>query len=148
MKKQILIIGAAIAMISAANAQEIPQNQVPSVIVNDFHKQFPKATDIEWEMDGSTYHVEFELRWNIDHEIWYTTDGKISKHKEDISQKELPKAVLNSIEVNFKGYSIDDLERITDNGSIFYKMEMKNLIKKDWDIVINSNGKIINQIVD
>ena len=148
MKKQILIIGAALAMISAVNAQEIPQNQVPSVILNDFHQQFPKATDIEWEMDGSSHHVEFELGWNIDHEIWYTTDGKISKHKEEISKKELPKAVQNSIEANFKGYSIDDLERITDNSDTFYKMELKNLIKKDWDVIFNASGKIISQIVD
>lgn len=76
MKKKILIIAAVIGITFTSQAQDILQSQIPSVIQNQFNSQFPKATAVEWEMDGSYYSVEFELTWNIDHEVWYNTEGK------------------------------------------------------------------------
>ena len=64
MNKQILSIGVALLIGSIAQAQDIPQSQVPSIIVNKFNKEFPKASDIEWEMDGNLYNVDFEMGWN------------------------------------------------------------------------------------
>lgn len=148
MKKQILIFSALLASAFCLQAQDIAQSQVPSVIVNKFHKQFPKATDIEWEMDGFLYNVDFEIGWNTDHEIWYDAEGKIVKHKEDISKSELPETVSKGIQTNFNGYTIDDLERITDNGNVFYKMELNSLLKEDWDVVMDADGKVLSKIAD
>lgn len=148
MKKQILILGVTIAIASIVRAQDIPQSQVPSVIVNEFNKQFPKATDVEWEMVDNFYNVDFEIGWNTDHEVWYNTEGKIVKHKEDISKSELPKAVNDRIRADFSSHSINDLERISDNGQIIYKMELNALTKPDWEIVIDSEGKILSKIAD
>ncbi len=148
MKTKILIIGTTLAVLSTLQAQDIPQNQVPSVIVNEFNKEFSKATDIEWEMDGNLYNVDFEIGWNIDHEVWYNTEGKIVKHKKDISKKELPKTVKNRLEKSFKGYTIDDLEQITDNKETVYKMELKSLTKTDWDIVIDASCNVLSKIAD
>lgn len=148
MKKQILILGTAIAIASVSQAQDISQSQVPSVIVNEFNKQFPKATDVEWEMDGSLYNVDFEIGWNIDHEVWYNAEGKTVKHKEDIAKSEMPKAVNDRIQADFSGYSIDDLKRITDNGKTVYKMELNALTQQDWEIVIDADGKVLNKMAD
>ncbi|WP_047245511.1 PepSY-like domain-containing protein [Maribacter thermophilus] len=148
MKKQVLFIGILIATVFSSQAQDLVQNQVPSVILNKFHEQFAKATDIEWEMDGLLYNVEFEIGWNTDHEIWYDTEGNIIKHKEDISRSELPEAVRNVIKTNFKGYTIDDLERITDNGKVCYKMELNSLVKEDWDVVMDVDGTVLSKIAD
>ncbi|MAU17001.1 MAG: hypothetical protein CMH46_15845 [Muricauda sp.] len=148
MKKQLLVFGTTLAIALTTQAQDIPQSQVPSVIVNEFNKQFPKATDVEWEMDGSLYNVEFEIGWNIDHEVWYNAEGKVVKHKEDISKSELPKAVIDRIKTDFKGYSIDDLERISDNGKVVYKMELDALTLQDFDVVVDSKGKILSKIAD
>lgn len=148
MEKQVLFIGILIATVFSSQAQDLVQNQVPSVILNKFHEQFAKATDIEWEMDGLLYNVEFEIGWNTDHEIWYDTEGNIIKHKEDISRSELPEAVRNVIKTNFKGYTIDDLERITDNGKVCYKMELNSLMKEDWDVVMDVDGTVLSKIAD
>ncbi|MAX79078.1 MAG: hypothetical protein CL843_02755 [Crocinitomicaceae bacterium] len=148
MKKQILILSTALTINLSIQAQDIPQSQVPSIILNQFNKQFPKATDVEWEMDSNFYNVDFEIGWSTDHEIWYNAEGKMVKHKEDISKSELPKAVNNRIQADFSGYSIDDLERITDNGKVIYKMELNALTQTDWDIVIDSEGKVISKIAD
>lgn len=148
MKRQLLIFGATIAMVATATAQDLSQNQVPSVIVNHFNKQFPKATDVEWEMDGNLYNVDFETGWSIDHEVWYTKEGKMVKHKEDISVDELPKSVSQTLNTTFKGYSVKDVERIAENGQVVYKMELKALMQQDWDVVIDANGKLLSKIAD
>lgn len=139
---------AAIGAIHFSNAQDIPQHQVPSVILNQFNGQFPKATDIEWELDGSLYSVEFETGWNIDHTIWYGDDGKMVKHKEDISTNELPQGVKDKIKGDFKGYTIDDIERIADHGTIVYRIELNSLIHQDWDVVVDSEGTILAKMAD
>jgi len=147
MKKQFLIIGA-LGLFSFTQAQDISQSQVPSLVLNQFSSQFPKATDVEWEMDGNLYNVEFELGWNIDREVWYNPEGKIVKHKEDISRDKLPEAVNNRIKVDFSDYTIDDLEQITDNGRVIYKMELNSLLQQDWDVIIDATGKVISKIED
>ena len=48
-------------------AQDLTESQVPSVIVNNFKKEFPKASDVEWEKKGEQYNVEFEIGWGIDY---------------------------------------------------------------------------------
>lgn len=148
MKKKILIIAAVIGITFTTQAQDILQSQIPAVILNQFNSQFPKATDVEWEMDGSNYTVEFELNWNIDHEVWYNTEGKIVKHKEDISSSDLPKVVNERIQTDFSGYSIDDVERITDNGIVVYKMELNHLMQQDWDVVIDASGNVLSKMAD
>lgn len=148
MKKQILTIATLMATASALQAQDISQSQVPSVIVNEFSSQFSKATDVEWEMDGSLYKVDFEMSWNIDHEIWYNAEGKIIKCKEEIATSELPKAVKNRLKTDFKGYSINDLERIIDNGKEVYKMDLNALTQQDWDVVVDANGNVLSKMTD
>ncbi|HMS50815.1 MAG: PepSY-like domain-containing protein [Sphingobacteriales bacterium] len=148
MKKRILIFSVAICTLSAAQAQDIFQYQAPSVIVNEFSKQYPKATDVEWEIEGDFYKVDFETGWNVDHEIWYNAEGKMVKHKEDISKIELPKTVTDRIKTDFNGYTIDDLKRITDNGKIVYKMELNALMKRDWNVVIDTNGNVLSKMAD
>ncbi|SIS85727.1 Putative beta-lactamase-inhibitor-like, PepSY-like [Zobellia uliginosa] len=147
MQKQILFL-AALGTLSFSQAQDLPKSQVPSVILNRFNSQFPKATDVEWEMDGTLYNVEFEIGWNRDHDVWYDAEGKMVKQKEEIASKELPQAVHKTIETDFEGYSTDDVERITDEGKIFYKMELNSLLKQDWEVVFDANGNILSQIED
>src|SRR5699024_6696468 len=62
MKKVVLclVVFAIVCVTSKAVAQDIPQNQVPSVILNHFQQNFSKASDVEWEKDWDNYKVEFE----------------------------------------------------------------------------------------
>ena len=129
-------------------AQDIPQTQVPSEILNQFNSQFPDASNVEWEMKGDLYNVEFEIGWNIDHNVWYNAASEMVKHKEDISPDELPEAVNNRIKTDFNGYTIEDLKRITDNGVVVYKMELNSSQQQDWDVVIDAKGDVVNKKSD
>jgi len=128
---------------SVLYAQDIPKNQVPSVVLNQFNIDFPKAKDIDWEMEGNIYHVDFELGWDQDVEAWYESNGKLIRLEEELSRKsELPQAVIATIEKNFQSYEIDDVEKITENKNEYYKIELEKG-KKEITININKNGTLI-----
>ena len=147
MKKQVFL-ATAIAMFGFANAQDIPQSQVPSVILSSFNTNFPKAQDIEWEMEGTQYKVDFETGWSVDHEVWYSANGEMVKHKEDISPRELPESVNKTINTKYVNYSIDSPQRITEGQHVYYKVDFDSLLNQDWEVVMDANGNELSKMAD
>lgn len=123
-------------------AQDIPKSKVPAVIINNFNKEFPKANDIEWEMEGDLYNVEFEIGWFTDYEAWYNVSGKLVKQTQEISKSDIPKAVANAIKTQYSEYRIDDAKKIIENGVETYKIELEKW-DEDFDVIFTENGKII-----
>lgn len=123
-------------------AQDVPESQVPSVIVNNFKKEFPKATDIEWERQGDQYKVEFEIGWDIDYDAWYNASGELIRYIMEISTSEIPEAVQTAIRNEYPGYRIDDAEKITENGVETYKVEVEKG-KEEIDLVFSKDGKLL-----
>jgi hypothetical protein len=123
-------------------AQDVPESEVPSVIVNSFKKEFPKARDVEWELKGDQYNVEFEIGFFSDYEAWFDSSGKLLKYTEEISKSDLPEAVKETIKSQFAGYRIDDAEKIVENGVETYEVEIE---KKDDErkLVFTKDGTIL-----
>ncbi|HRN56268.1 MAG TPA: PepSY-like domain-containing protein [Agriterribacter sp.] len=130
-----------------AAAQDIPQSQVPSVVLNHFKQTFPKAFDVEWEIKGNRYCVEFETKLSKDHEACYDNSGRLLRHKEDITKRKLPAAIQSAIKSNFNGYRIDDIKKITTGSTIEYIVELQSL-KDDLKVVFDEKGKILKQYAD
>lgn len=147
MKKHILLFTALICL-SYSQAQDIPQSSVPSIILSRFNLNFPEAQDIEWEMKGTLYNVEFETGWNTDHEAWYSTDGKLVKHKEDINAGDLPESVSKRIVKDFEGYSTEELQRITKGKEVVYDVELESYLHQDLEIIFSATGDVLSKMVD
>ncbi|MFC0426708.1 PepSY-like domain-containing protein [Chryseobacterium scophthalmum] len=148
MKNLILTISILGLSITNISAQDIRQSEVPSVILNHFQKSFPKAADIDWEIKGNYYEVEFETGFlGDDHKILYSRDGKLVRHEEEISKSNLPKTVLASIKRSFNGYRTDDIKKITEGGKVIYNVELKNY-SQEWKVVFDAQGRILQQKED
>jgi len=148
MKKQITLLATALTLSSTATfAQDINPSEVPSVVANSFKKEFPKASDIDWELDGDNYNVDFEIGWGIDHEIWYDAAGKMIKHEEEISKGDLPKEVTSKISTDFKDLRIDGAKKITEGMQVTYKVELENFTE-EWKVFFSSTGEVLHRIND
>ncbi|SFA81536.1 PepSY-like domain-containing protein [Algoriphagus aquimarinus] len=148
MKKQFTILATAITLISTGTfAQDINPNQVPSVVANSFKREFPKASDIEWELDGQNYNVDFEIGWGTDHEIWYDAAGYMLKHEEEIPKGELPKSVATTIDSEFKDLRIDEAKKITEGKQVTYEVELENFTE-EWKVFFSSTGEVLHKIND
>lgn len=129
-----------------AFAQDIPQSEVPSIILNAFKQHFPKASGIEWERKGEMYEAEFKIG-TADYEVFYNSSGKLMRVKNDIAESELPAVVSSAIKKDFPGYRIKDLEKIDEQGVVTYKMELKKL-NEEWDVVYDASGKLLSKVAD
>ena len=132
----------------AACGQNISQTKVPAVVVNSFQQQYPKTNDVEWERKGSLYEVEFETGLSgVDHKILLDSLGKITYHKVDINESELPEQVKSSISQQFAGYRVDDVKKIESNGLVTYTAELKKK-PEEWKITFGFDGKILDKTPD
>lgn len=137
-----------ILFVGSVFGQKLHKSQVPSVIINNFYQQFPKAMDVEWKLEKSEYVVDFETGIRFyDHTIWYDKTGKILRHKEEIPSSQLPAAVSKTLKDEFKGYYTSDITRYTNGKKITYSVEMKKL-SEEWKVNIDSEGKIISTKYD
>lgn len=123
-------------------AQDISKAQVPSIVLNQFDLEFPKANDVEWELENNVYHVEFELGWDKDLDAWYDNNGKRLRLQEEISKKQMPEAVLTTLKEKFPSYYIDDVDKITESNHIFYEVELEKN-RNEITILVNENGSLI-----
>ena len=141
-----LVIFYAVGLTFSADAQEIPQSQVPSVILNAFQGKFANATDVEWETKGELYKAEFDVN-KRGHDVWIDKTGKITKHKEDFPKKDLPQAVQQQITNEFKAYKLDDADKIEMDGKIFYQVELDGT-SDDRKVLFSADGKVQENTVD
>ncbi|MFV0554006.1 MAG: PepSY-like domain-containing protein [Mangrovibacterium sp.] len=137
MRKCSLIIGVLLLAFGAL-AKDIPASQVPSLVLNQFYIDFPKAKDVDWELDRGLYQVDFELSWTRDLEAWYTAEGKQVKLVEKITKRELPQAVLDVIGRDYKNHTVEDAYRITTNNVVTLKVELERWFADD-DITVHFN---------
>lgn len=140
--KAITFLAAILIGTTSLFAQDVPESQVPSVILNTFKKEFPKASDVEWEREGELYNVDFEIGFFTDYEAWFDASGKMIKYSEEISKSDLPNKVKDAIKKQFPGYHLDDIKKFTENNVETYHVE----IEKGNDerrLIFSKDGELI-----
>lgn len=142
--KNVKIIALALFATAAVSAQDLATNQIPANLNATFQKGYLNATDVEWEMDGANYKVEFELN-NMENEIWYSKDGSILKQEKELHKTELPSAVSMTIQSKYSNYKIDEIEMTEENGVKTYEVELEKWFSKDKKMMIAENGDILSE---
>lgn len=138
--KTLFVVLLLVAGQTLVNAQDIPQSEVPSVVLNAFQQKFSGAEDIEWENKGGLYKAEFEVG-SRDHEVSIDKTGKIIRHKEDFPKKQLPQAIQQQLATEFKAYKLDDADRIEIDGKIFYEVDLDGA-SGDREVLFTEDGKV------
>lgn len=133
---------------SALNAQSLSKKDMFSVILNNFQTAFPNATDVKWKKKDDQYKVEFEIGvWKNDHSAWYDLEGKLLRHEEEITKKNLPQKILEDLKKNYRWYWISEIEKITHENQTTYKVELDSFTK-EWEIYYDENGNMLKKIRD
>lgn len=132
--------------------------RTPQNVREQFKKDFPNATDIEWEghENRQCYLVEFELMgYGDDDDIYalYDKDGNLLMSMEEISLPLVPKEVKVGIRTHYgKGWGIedDDVDRITLATGTYYKFELENDYDDDDErnAIFDQSGRFIVDYID
>ncbi|MGJ8594155.1 MAG: PepSY-like domain-containing protein [Aquaticitalea sp.] len=146
--KNLKITALALFATVAMNAQDLKMTDVPSALTTSFQKTYTNVTDVEWEMEGENYKVEFEDANKMEHEIWYTKDGSIVKTEMEISKSQLPSEITKSIGSNYSGYKIDSIEMTEMGNKKTYEVELEKGWSTERTVVFDAAGKVLSDIED
>ena len=69
------------------------------------------------------------------------------KHEEDWQANYLPKGLNAKLASDFKGYRVDDIKKITDNGKVSYEIELKSSTQ-NWKAYYDNTGKLLRKVQD
>ena len=130
---------------AAVTAQDLQQNQIPESLNTAFQQDYPQATDVEWEMDGMNYKVEFDLG-KMDNEIYFTTDGNVLKSEMEMAEKDLPAAVAGTVKNKYPKYKVDEIEVTEENGVRTYEVELEKWFSDDIKLLLSEDGTLISEV--
>ena len=105
-------------------SQDIPANEVPSVVINALKAKFPEATGIDWEKKQDLYEAEFDFG-KTEFSVLIDSNGKLILHKQDIKKRDLPTNITSVLNSNYKKFRIDDVEKLEKDGITYYQAELK-----------------------
>lgn len=126
-------------------AQRVSPHQIPSVIINKFKRDYPKARDISWKVKGELYQVDFEIGFSTkDYKIIYHPSGDIIKTEQEISSVQLPSTIFQKIKQEFRNYQIKDIKKIVKDRATIFEFEAKSG-KTKWEITMDEKGNILNK---
>ena len=124
--------------------KDIAESEVPSVVKNAFASEYPEAKEVDWEMKGEDYEVDFEVN-NVDFALLIDGSGNIIMSKEEITKEDLPTAVTSGISKNFADLELDEVQKVEKDGKTFYQVEFDGMIR-DKEVVFTANGQQDNSI--
>lgn len=135
------ILSSIFALAVFAADKDLKDSEVPTAVKNTLSKNYNAAQHIEWEKKGVFYQAEFRMN-RRDIEVLLDEKGNIIKIYEEISSDELPQKVQQAIQSKYAGYRISDVDKITKDGSVLYKVELEHG-EHDVDVYFNDAGEII-----
>ncbi|MEJ8804503.1 PepSY-like domain-containing protein [Pontibacter sp. H249] len=119
-------------------SQSVPQNKVPSVVVNALSSNYANAANVEWEKVEDTYEAEFEVD-SKEYTVQLSTAGNVMQTKYDVAETELPEAIKNTISSKYQSYKLDDIELLEKGGQQYYQVELEGQTE-DKNLVLDNSG--------
>lgn len=128
------------------SAQDLKPSEVPKTVMLAFMKDFSIAADVDWERDREYYKAEFEINW-MDYEIWYTKEGRIHRREQEITELEVPEAVLDEIVLNYTEYYIESVIKIWQDNITTYKVDLESG-DDSWEVIFDIHGRVLEERID
>lgn len=128
MKKIIIALAILAASMTALSCDRYEDGRPPKVVREHFADMFPKAKDVEWEVEMGYWKVSFETGTGVsrvDSEAWYNETGEWVRTETDRFLSSLPeeiKAIISSSE--YASAMIDDVKYVQTPSEEYYQFEL------------------------
>ena len=123
---------------------EIIPSEVPSVVENTFKTHFPNATEVEWELYGEDFEVDFEVN-RTDYSARINDAGNLLDYKYEIGKDALPSSVIAVLQTEYSKKTWEDPKILVSGENSYYQIEIDGFLN-DKKIVLDSTGKKIETI--
>ena len=142
MKNLFFII--AIAAIFSLNSCTQVGKEVPAKVKTAFSERFPDAKKIKWDKeDDNEWEAEFKMKGK-EYSANFNSDGTWTETEYEIEISEIPSLVKVSLDKEFAGYDIEEVEAKLNPDGEFYEFELKNE-DSEIEAVISMDGTVIKK---
>jgi hypothetical protein len=129
--------------------EKLPLDKVPEKVLDAFKKKFPdaKLTGASKETEDGKPIIELEFTFK-DHkyEAELTPDGEFIAIDKQIEAKEMPAAVLKTLEERYPKAKYDIIEEVTKKDKIeYYEIELTTADKNKLEVLIAPDGKFLKE---
>jgi hypothetical protein len=143
-----------LGLAGAMRAQEaqIKLDQVPKAVMDSAKAKFPGAKTREASKETEDGKTVFEL--SLTHEdrkmdVTFQEDGTLVLVETEVSEKELPAAVMRAVKDKYPSAKIDLVESVKKGPEVkkevdYYEFHLTTVDKKTAEVEVDSTGKILN----
>lgn len=132
-------------MSSAAYAQDISADKVPSSVTSAFKARFPNASNASWEMEKEGgYEAVFKMNGNKA-SASFDNAGKWMETESEIKVSALPASVQSAISKDFAGFKVKEaskIESMTNGNSFEAEIEKSG---ETFDAIFAPDGKLLSK---
>ena len=141
--KKLISLMLMMTFIAFSCAQGTKEN-VPETVKSAFSKKFPTITKVKWEKEKEG---EWEGSFKMEKKEYsanFAEDGTWLETEFEISKKDIPALVKQTLDSQFSEYSIEESEQSETSHGIAYEFELE---KGDieLEVAIDASGKVIEQ---
>ncbi|MDP4282593.1 MAG: PepSY-like domain-containing protein [Bacteroidota bacterium] len=145
MKKIVFLLTASLLFSLMGFTQEVTTDKVPPAVKTAFTKKYPSSTDVKYQMDKKDYSISFKDKGNEMSSV-FNAYGRWVETSKSITETELPKKVMKSVNKNFSGFAMSDISSLeTPNVKLCYKMILKGE-KMTYEVRFSPKGEILRRI--
>lgn len=145
MKKATALVALSLFVGASALAGNIKESSVPAVVKAYVVKNYPQATEVEWDYEekGNFYSAEFKID-GADHDLDISPEGKLIHSEIEIDASLLPKEVHAYLAEQYPGFRIKEVEKQTHRGTDYYVVKIKGQ-HSDQKLTFTENGTLVGK---
>ena len=120
----------------------IRESKVPSVVKNTLSARFSQMGPVEWEREKGNYEAEFR---NDTIKALISPAGALVRYKQKIAAGELPAPVQQTLESQYGGHQVEDVEKVIQSEETYYQLELEKGLK-EMQVVLTADGAVTNAV--
>jgi hypothetical protein len=139
--KNIFILSVVFAFLSAA---AFSQKNPSEIIKKEFAKKYPSAQSVKWDSEeANEWEAEFSLN-NKKMSASFDNTGKWIESETVISEKELPAAVVTTLNKDFQGFKKGPVEIFESPAMKGFEMSLRKG-EKSLEVIFDNKGVILKK---
>lgn len=128
----------------ASCSSDIKESKVPSVVKNTLVTKFSYSGPVDWEKEQGNYEAEFRED-TLGYKALISPQGNLLRYKEPIALNELPAAVRQTLQAQYRDHGVEDLEKVVRGQEAYYQLELEKGIK-ELQLVLTPDGMVTNAV--
>jgi hypothetical protein len=129
---------------SLGSVPAFSQKNAPENVKSEFARKYPAALSVKWNSEeADEWEAEFRMN-DKKMSASFEPTGKWIESETIISEKELPDAVVNTLNKDFQGFKMGHVEIYESPAMKGYEMSLKKG-EKSLEVIFDNNGVILKK---